>query len=159
MTGETIGSVLRRERHKQRVSLKEIACLTRLSLGCLRRIEAGRFDELPGEVFVRGFVRSYADCLNLNIDWMLNRYFDLRNQSSLAIPLGLSSIETRSNRVGLFLALIVLFMLCALSLSVIWAPRSRTRLIHLSQVTSCTPRMPSFCVRSTTVSPTQLLRS
>ncbi len=61
----TVGGVLREERCKRRVSLEEVARTTKIPLTALNRIECNQFEKLPGEVFVRGFVRSYAAFLGL----------------------------------------------------------------------------------------------
>ena len=40
----------------------------------VERIEADRFDELPGEVFVRGFLKAYARALGVPAEEVLARY-------------------------------------------------------------------------------------
>src|SRR5262249_25294870 len=40
----------------------------------LERLEAGKLDGLPAEVFVRGFVRSFARCVGLDEGEALRRY-------------------------------------------------------------------------------------
>ena len=42
------------------MSIEEISRSTRVPMSSVERIEADQFDELPGEVFVRGFLKSYA---------------------------------------------------------------------------------------------------
>jgi len=37
-------------------------------------LELGRFESLPADVFVRGFLRSYASCVGLDADDTLRRY-------------------------------------------------------------------------------------
>ena len=37
-------------------------------------LEQGRWTDLPADVFVRGFVRSYARCVALDEDEMVKRY-------------------------------------------------------------------------------------
>lgn len=54
------GSLLREAREGRRLSLEEIAHRTKISPSQLALIESGNVDDLPGEVFVRGFIRSYA---------------------------------------------------------------------------------------------------
>ena len=51
---ETLGSSLRRERERHGTSITELSRLTRIPQTSLDAIESDRFDELPGEVFVRG---------------------------------------------------------------------------------------------------------
>ena len=56
----TVGSFLRQLRESKSLSVEEISRATRVPASSVERIEADRFDELPGEVFVRGFLKSYA---------------------------------------------------------------------------------------------------
>jgi hypothetical protein len=53
---------------------EQIAQVTRIQLRIIERLEDGRFDELPADVFVRGFIRSYARCVGLSVDDALGRY-------------------------------------------------------------------------------------
>ena len=58
MSQETIGNFLKRQRLHKQMSLAEVARVTRIPTPTLESIESDRFDELPGEVFIRGFLRS-----------------------------------------------------------------------------------------------------
>jgi cytoskeletal protein RodZ len=53
---------------------EHVARVTRIQLRTLERLEEGRFDELPADVFVRGFIRNYARCVGLSVDEALARY-------------------------------------------------------------------------------------
>lgn len=68
------GARLKREREMRGVSLHEIARNTKISTRLLAAIEADDFSVLPGGVFNRGFIRSYARCLGLNEDDVVNDY-------------------------------------------------------------------------------------
>lgn len=63
---KTIGTYLRNCREEQEKSIEEIALKTFISLRSLKALEAGQFDELPEPVFVQGFIRRYAETLNLD---------------------------------------------------------------------------------------------
>lgn len=56
------------------MSLDDIAAETRIPPRSLVSLEAGRFEELPADVFVRGFLRSYARCVGLDADDVLRSY-------------------------------------------------------------------------------------
>jgi cytoskeleton protein RodZ len=60
------GENLRREREMRGVSLEEIASATKISLRFLHAIEAEDFAKLPGGIFGRSFIRSYARYLGLD---------------------------------------------------------------------------------------------
>ncbi len=70
----SFGENLRREREMRGVSLEEIAAATRISLRFLESLESEAFDRLPGGVFNRGFVRSYARFLGLDEEKLLADY-------------------------------------------------------------------------------------
>ena len=55
---ETLGGYLRRQRERRGMSVAELSRVTRIPTASLEAIEADRFDELPGEVFVRGFLEG-----------------------------------------------------------------------------------------------------
>ncbi|MBX3158227.1 MAG: helix-turn-helix domain-containing protein [Deltaproteobacteria bacterium] len=65
---------LRTGRAERGMSLDDVARITKIQPRILERLEAGKHDGLPAEVFVRGFVRSVARCLGLDEDDALQRY-------------------------------------------------------------------------------------
>src|SRR5436305_14792936 len=60
------GDRLRQAREDKGVSLREIAAATRSSMAALEALERGDFSRLPGGIFSRAFVRSYA--LEIGLD-------------------------------------------------------------------------------------------
>ena len=66
MTKGTFGESLKREREMRGVTLEEIASATRISQRFLRAIENEQWEQLPGGVFNRGFVRAMARYLGLD---------------------------------------------------------------------------------------------
>ncbi len=69
----TIGEILKQAREEQKLSLDEIALLTKVRLKYLAAIEVDHFDILPSTVQIKGFVRSYAQALNLDPAPLLSR--------------------------------------------------------------------------------------
>jgi cytoskeleton protein RodZ len=67
---------LRAEREAKGISLDDIARVTKIQIRALERLEEARFDELPADVFVRGFIRNYARVVGLDADAALIRYDD-----------------------------------------------------------------------------------
>jgi cytoskeletal protein RodZ len=60
MEQENYGSLLREARERRCVSLTDISRKTKVPASALALLESGRLDGLPADVFVRGFIRSYA---------------------------------------------------------------------------------------------------
>ncbi|GAB4559187.1 MAG: hypothetical protein Tsb0020_04790 [Haliangiales bacterium] len=61
-------------RRQRSMSVIQIAEVTRIPVRSLKRLEAGDFEKLPADVFVRGFIRSYARCVGLDVDESIRRY-------------------------------------------------------------------------------------
>ena len=71
------GEWLRSNRLERNIALFEVARQTRIPVRSLERLEAGAFERLPADIFVRGFLRSYADTVGLDRDQVLDRYIEL----------------------------------------------------------------------------------
>lgn len=71
------GAFLRDAREHSDIALHDIARETRIPVRSLEHLEAGAFSKLPAAIFVRGFLRSYADCVGLDPTDVLERYRDL----------------------------------------------------------------------------------
>jgi cytoskeleton protein RodZ len=65
------GEYLRRERELRGVSLEEISAATRISIRFLEAIEGEELSKLPGGIFTRSFVRTYARFLGLDEERVL----------------------------------------------------------------------------------------
>ena len=70
---ESIGQYLRRHREERAMSVEEVSRATRIPVGNLERLENDHFDDLPGEVFVRGFLKAYARAVSMSVDDVLAR--------------------------------------------------------------------------------------
>lgn len=60
------GTQLKQARESRGMSLQQVAASTKISVGVLQALERGDFARLPGGIFSRGFVRSYA--LEVGVD-------------------------------------------------------------------------------------------
>jgi cytoskeleton protein RodZ len=70
----TFGERLRREREMRGVSLDEIARATKIGTRSLKALEQEDFGKLPGGIFNKGFVRSYAKFLGMDEDQAVADY-------------------------------------------------------------------------------------
>lgn len=69
----TVGELLRARRLELGISLQDVAARTRVRRTYLSALENDRFDLIPGEVYVVGFLRIYADDLGLPFASLLVR--------------------------------------------------------------------------------------
>ncbi len=159
MTMESIGQYLRKERELRQVSLEELAQTTRIPMKMLVRIEEDRYDELPGEVFARGFIKSYARSLGLESAPLLDRYGEARPADDAPAPITAITPPERGRRFGIAVAMVILLVLFTLALSIVLRPRHRDQPVELSLApNSCLPvalgsPMPSCSGSSITANP------
>jgi len=74
---EDFGSYLKSERELRGVTLEELHAKTRIPIHYLQALEKNLFDEMPEEVFIRGYIRSFAKVIGANEDEMLSAYIDI----------------------------------------------------------------------------------
>jgi len=74
------GDRLRREREMRGITLDEITESTKISRRHLEALESEHFDQLPGGVFNKGFVRAYARFLGLDEDQAVADYSAASNE-------------------------------------------------------------------------------
>ena len=97
----TVGQYLRELRDQRKMSVGEVSRATRVPMASVERIETDRFDELPGEVFVRGFLKSYARALSVPTDDVLARYTASRRVAWVTpLPISAPSKPARGRRLG-----------------------------------------------------------
>lgn len=70
----TLGEKLKKLRGDFRMSLSEISKVTRIQVKYLEYLENGEYTKLPAEVYVRGFLRSYARYLNIDEQALVKLY-------------------------------------------------------------------------------------
>jgi cytoskeleton protein RodZ len=97
----TIGAELAQARKRQGLSLVEVARRTKINVAMLSAIERSEFEQLPGGIFTRGFLRTYAREVGCDPDAIISRF---RETSGEVAPPAVStdggepeSIQTRCN--------------------------------------------------------------
>lgn len=73
----TLGDELKAARESKGLTLRQIAEKTLISMSFLAALEADDYSSIPGEVFVTGFLRSYARELGIPEKEVLARYREL----------------------------------------------------------------------------------
>ena len=134
---ESIGTHLKKARTSRRMSLAEVARVTRIPLPTLESIESDHFDDLPGEVFVRGFLKSYAQAVQLVPEDVLARYTSSRRIAyvtplPVSAPLSVAQ-EGRGRRFGVAIAFVLLLILFTLAISIVLKPRGHDMPAELSR--------------------------
>ncbi|HEY6336370.1 MAG TPA: RodZ domain-containing protein [Alphaproteobacteria bacterium] len=87
---EGIASILRDARMKMGVELRDVADALRIQYAYLRAIEDARYADLPGPTYALGFVRTYAEYLNLDSREIARRFKEeargLSRRQALVFP-------------------------------------------------------------------------
>jgi len=74
---EDFGSYLKAERELRGVTLEELHAKTKIPIHFLQALEKNKFDELPEQVFIKGYIRSFAKVIGANEDEVLSTYIDI----------------------------------------------------------------------------------
>jgi cytoskeletal protein RodZ len=121
------GNYLRRERELRQIPLSEVAAATKIPLHTLQHLEDGVWDDLPAEVFVRGFVRSYARHVGLPPEDACRRFTatmdELRHRTAIREieSVGESATDVGGRRrFGLALFVIIMLIIATITLSLLW---------------------------------------
>jgi cytoskeleton protein RodZ len=138
----SFGEKLRLEREKRKISLEQISASTKIGTRMLQALEEDKFNQLPGGIFNKGFVRAYSHFIGLDEDQTVAEYLQASGDAPpVRTEIGPDEDEARSHEEnirrldsisdtpsrplpwGLFAALL-LFIALALSL---WTHRQRER--------------------------------
>ncbi|MGP0021271.1 MAG: helix-turn-helix domain-containing protein [Candidatus Sulfotelmatobacter sp.] len=77
------GNKFRKAREKKELSLDDVSNVTKIGSRMLQAIEEERFDQLPGGVFNKGFIRAYAKHLGLNDQDAVTEYLACLRQAQI----------------------------------------------------------------------------
>jgi cytoskeletal protein RodZ len=120
--------MLRRSREQRGYTLEAIATRTKIPLNSLNLIEEDRFEDLPGDIFVRGFLKSYCQALSMEDASVLEAYFeqtgntdDVRT-SSMPRVRARDVLPGRVRGLSWVIALVMLLLLGGVLLAIIFHP-------------------------------------
>ena len=68
------GKELKQLREAYGIDIPEIYAVTKISGDTLKRIEADQFDDLPADIYVRQFLKAYAEVLHLDSRHVVDSY-------------------------------------------------------------------------------------
>lgn len=111
----TVSSMLVSARQRAGLSVVDMAEKLKLGVRQVEALEAGRYHELPGELFVRGFVRNYARLVGVDeqlLQQTLN--YELKPAAAPAIVAESENIALRSTHLPRWLIVLGVLALLAL---------------------------------------------
>jgi|SRR5690554_4621062 len=113
-----IGSRLRETRESKKLTVEVVAAQLKLRSATVIYLEENRYEELPGETFIRGYIRSYANLLELDGSELARSYEPepVQGKDSFA---PIKSIE-RNNRTRFILVILLLLIMVIAGLGYFW---------------------------------------
>ncbi|HEV2729462.1 MAG TPA: RodZ domain-containing protein [Terriglobales bacterium] len=160
---ESFGARLKRERQQRKIELDDISASTKISSRFLRALEEEQFDQLPGGIFNKGFVRAYARHLGIDEEQAIADYLAAVTPSqpeapTVAMPQPPPKIEPPADRPRAeipwgWLALALVMIAFGLAMWAFYSQEKSTkeasRSSALVQARKAEPVAPSTAARST----------
>ena len=72
----SFGEKLKLEREKRKITLEQISTSTKIGTRMLQALEEDKFNQLPGGIFNKGFVRAYSRFVGLDEDQTIAEYLE-----------------------------------------------------------------------------------
>lgn len=121
---DDFGGKLRQARERRGVSLRQIAASTKIAVVALEALERNDISKLPGGIFSRAFVKSYATEVGLDPEETVKEFLDRFDQAaaptaaSVAASIPEAEVEFEQRRrmaaLGVKIAAIAVPLLAAL---------------------------------------------
>ena len=92
-----VGDTLRRERERQKLSVKDIEQGTSIRALYIEAIENGEYDKLPGTVYAKGFIKNYGNFLKIDGEALSRQFTEEISPPAPAVP-SEEAAETISSR-------------------------------------------------------------
>lgn len=73
-SNKSVAEIIRQERQKKKLTLGEVAEQLQISLPYLEKLEAGEYHKLPGEVYLKQFIKKLAHFYNFSEKKILTIY-------------------------------------------------------------------------------------
>jgi cytoskeleton protein RodZ len=86
-----VGTILREARERLGLSIEDVSRRTKISTRVLKGLEQNALDTLPPRVFIRGFVRAYAQVVGLKVDETVQAYLTQLAETPASEPLSHTS--------------------------------------------------------------------
>ena len=78
----TAGDILQQERQRLGLNEKEVADQLHITIHYVKALESNSYEKLPGAVFAKGYLKSYALLLGLDFEDLMSRYDEFTHQQN-----------------------------------------------------------------------------
>ncbi|MBN1847448.1 MAG: helix-turn-helix domain-containing protein [Deltaproteobacteria bacterium] len=108
-----LGTSLKNRRMEKGISIHQLAQMTKLRMHFIEALENEDWDKLPAMVFVKGFIRSYAQAVDMDAEHLLTIYRQITpQQEEIPRPLVVPKSKTRKGIYGGIIAIgIIVFLI------------------------------------------------
>lgn len=107
MQANSIGARLKMRREELGLSLSDVQAATKIRSRYLEALEADEWSAIPGDVYIKGFLRTYANFLGLDGEELVAQYKSLCCPPTETVPLEQAAPppppSPRTARIGLWL--------------------------------------------------------
>lgn len=80
---ESLGEKLRQKREEKNISIKEASDELKIPIEYLSAIEKEDWSKIPGEIYIKNFLKTYCDFLSIHFGLSFNYYKKQKEQNSL----------------------------------------------------------------------------
>lgn len=121
--GKSPGQLLKQKREEKSLSVDEVAQSLNLTSRVINAIEADDHDSLPGVTYARGYLRNYAQLLNISADPLVEVFNNMvaaeEKKNELPVDTPVASKAIKNNDKGVLLGTILVAVVI-LGLAVTW---------------------------------------
>jgi cytoskeleton protein RodZ len=78
----TAGDILQQERQRLGLNEKKVADQLHITVNYVKALESNSYEKLPGAVFAKGYLKSYALLLGLDFEDLMSRYDEFTHQQN-----------------------------------------------------------------------------
>ncbi len=117
-----LGNLLRAEREKKKLTLQQVAEITRIRAHLIEALENEEWEKLPSRALVRGFIRSYAQSVGFEVQEAIEMFDELAPIQD-PLPRSLVRREKKVKKKGyvfLFVILVLILLAAVLFLTTDW---------------------------------------
>jgi cytoskeleton protein RodZ len=130
------GRVLRVARQRRGLEIEDVAAALHLSPSVILALEHERYDDLPGAVFISGYLRNYARLLGIDAEALLDTFRAASPQAELPRPRTTRKIDEQVSSSHFAVRAVSLVILLALgAMVVLWWQNQRPDLEPLPEST------------------------
>ncbi len=94
----TAGDILAQERQRLGLNEKEVADQLHITMHYVKALESNNYEKLPGAVFAKGYLKSYAILLGLDVEDLLSRYDVINDRQQADIQEASRQVKARKKK-------------------------------------------------------------